>query len=286
MNHTRIRFRAAPAMIGPIMAAMCAALLFAATAPTTIAQNVVKPVAPDEPIASQRAIIRFLTTDDFPPFNSRNEDGVLTGLNIDLARAICQDLATPCDIQTRPWDVLFKELRAGKGDAVIAAHRVTAKALKQVAFTDRYFHTPARFATRREMRPIVATPRGLDAIQAGVVAGSPHETFLTRHFRDTRIKRFNTPELARLALQNQQVDVIFGDGISLSFWANGSSSRNCCQLLDGPYFEPAYFGDGIAIAVGKKDRDLRAQLNSALSNIRSSGRFRELVERYFPIRVY
>jgi len=240
----------------------------------------------DDAIASQRAVIRFLTTDDYPPFNSRDEDGVMTGLNVDLARAICLDLATTCDIQARPWNQLFEDLKDGKGDAVIAAHRVTAEALERVAFTERYFHTPARFAARRDASKIAATPSGLDGLQAGVVAGSPHEAFLTKHFRNTRIKPFTTPELARTALQNQQIDVIFGDGISLSFWANGSLSRNCCHLLQGAYFEPAYFGDGLAIAVAKKDRALRGQLNGALRRVQRSGRFNELVERYFPIKVY
>ncbi len=40
--------------------------------------------ADDAPAANQRAVIRFVTSDDYPPFNSRDEDGVLTGLNIDL----------------------------------------------------------------------------------------------------------------------------------------------------------------------------------------------------------
>lgn len=240
----------------------------------------------DEPIANQRAVVRFLTSDDFPPFNSLDEDGVLTGLNVDLARAICLDLVTTCDIQVRPWSNLLKELANGRADAVIAAHRVTADVLKIVDFSDRYFYTPARFASHRDAPQVSATPSGLDGLQAGIVAGSPHEAFLTQYFRNTRVKRFNTPELARAALQNRQVDVIFGDGIGLSFWANGSLSRNCCRLLEGAFFEAAYFGDGLAIAVGKRDRALRGQINEALKRIKSSGRFNELVERYFPIKVY
>lgn len=240
----------------------------------------------DEPIATQRAVIRFLTTNDYPPFNSLDEDGVLTGLNVDLARAICLDLATTCDIQARPWSGLLDDLVQGRADAVIAAHRVTADALKKVDFSLRYFFTPARFATRRDTRRLVPTPSGLDGLLAGVVANSPHEAFLTRHFRNTRLKRYRTPEVARAGLQNKEVDIIFGDGIGLAFWANGSLSRSCCRLLDGAYFEPAYFGDGLAIAVGKKDRVLRSQLDSALHRIKRSGRFSELVERYFPIKVY
>ncbi|MFY0614564.1 MAG: transporter substrate-binding domain-containing protein [Hyphomicrobiaceae bacterium] len=250
------------------------------------AQSAADSTETEEPIATQRAVIRFLTANDYPPFNSLDEDGVLTGLNVDLARAICLDLGTTCDIQPRSWSLLLTELAAGKADAVIAAHRITAKSLKLAEFSERYFFTPARFAVHRDQPTVEATPSGLDGIEAGVVANSPHEAYLTRFFRNTRIKRFKTPELARAALQSKQVGAIFGDGIGLAFWANGSLSRNCCRLLDGAYFEAAYFGDGLAIAVSRKDRALRGQLNEALRRIKSSGRFSELVERYFPIKVY
>lgn len=276
--------------VNTLCAAACLAfaLLAVALATPALAQapGTTSASGTEEPIADQRAVLRFLTANDYPPFNSLDEDGVLTGLNVDLARAICLDLATTCDIQARPWASLLGALARGQADAVIAAHRVTASALKVADFSDRYFYTPARFAMHREAKAVAATPAGMDGIEAGVVAGSPHAAFLTRFFRNTRVKTFPTPEAARQALRNKQVDALFGDGISLSFWANGSLSGNCCRLIEGAYFEPAYFGDGIAIAVGKRDRALRGQLNQALGRIKASGRFGELVERYFPIKVY
>jgi polar amino acid transport system substrate-binding protein len=234
----------------------------------------------------QRAVIRFLTADDYPPFNARDEDGSLTGLNVDLARAICLELATSCDLNVRPWETLIDDLVAGQADAVIAAHKVTPEALSKVDFTDRYFFTPARFVSRRNGPELTATPTGLDGRTAGVIEGSPHEAFLQRYFRNTRAKAFPTAEAAREAMLDGDVDLLFDDGISLAFWANGSLSRNCCRLIDGAFFEPAYFGDGIAIAVGRKDRDLRSQINDALKRIKTSGRFQELVDRYFPIKAY
>ena len=234
----------------------------------------------------QRAVIRFLTADDYPPFNARDEDGSLTGLNVDLARAICLELATGCDLNVRPWETLIDDLVAGQADAVIAAHKVTPEALSKVDFTDRYFFTPARFVSRRNAPELTATPTGLDGRTAGVIEGSPHEAFLQRYFRNTRAKAFPTAEAAREAMLDGDVDLLFDDGISLAFWANGSLSRNCCRLIEGAFFEPAYFGDGIAIAVGRKDRDLRSQINDALKRIKTSGRFQELVDRYFPIKAY
>ena len=55
--------------------------------------------------------IRFLTDSDYPPFNYFDEDNVLTGFNVDVARAICLELAAACDIQVRGWAELMPALR-------------------------------------------------------------------------------------------------------------------------------------------------------------------------------
>ena len=280
------KLRRGPATIAALLAAVALMTWQSIALSGSVHAQAVDDTDGDVAAARQRAVIRFLTTDDYPPFNSRDEDGVLTGLNVDLARAICLELATGYDLQVRPWDNLIEDLVAGRADAVIAAHKVTQEALEKIDFTDRYFFTPARFISRRDAPGLTATPTGLDGRTAGVIQGSPHEAFLQRYFRNTRAKAFPTAEAAREAMVSGAVDLLFDDGISLAFWANGTLSRNCCRLLNGAFFEPAYFGDGVAIAVGLKDRDLRSQINDALKRIKTSGRFQELVDRYFPIKVY
>lgn len=266
----------------------CLAMLVIAGLGRPVAAQRVAPADQSQPTQGQapRTVIRFLTTDDFPPFNSSDEDGVLTGLNVDLARALCLVAKLQCEITTRPWDELLPALRRGEADAVIAGHRVTAEALRTVAFTDRYFQTPARFAVRRGANKFAATPEGLDRRSVAVLRGSAHEAYLQAHFRDTRLVRFDTPELARQALVTGKVDALFGDGIGLVFWVNGTASRACCELLGEAYFEAKYFGDGIAIAVNKSDSQMRQLLNQGLATVRRNGRLLELVDRYFPIRVY
>ena len=66
--------------------------------------------------APRRVVIRFLTDSDFPPFDFYDEDGVLVGFNVDLARAICLELNTSCDIKARPWDELFPGLNSGEAE--------------------------------------------------------------------------------------------------------------------------------------------------------------------------
>ncbi len=249
-----------------------------------------QPVAPDDDPAAvsgtRRLMLRFLTEGDFPPFNYFDEEGVLTGFNVDLARAICLEANTSCDVQARPWDALIQVMIRGEADAVIAGHKVSATLLSSVDFTDRYFHTPARFARRRGSEEMEITPEGLDGKRIGVAQGTAHAAYLKTFFRFSTIREFDSPELARDALMNGDVDLLFDDGISLSFWVAGTGSRECCELTGGAFQEAKFFGDGLAIVVPKRDQELKHLINEALKRVRASGRYEELVLRYFPNRVY
>lgn len=266
------------------MASMSPASAQTAKKPAETAGKPDASVAPKE--RPRRVVIRFLTDSDFPPFNFYDEEGVLVGFNVDLARAICLELATSCDIKARPWDELFKDLNAGEADAVIAAHKVTPEAMAQVAFTERYFHTPGRFAGRKDSPDVEITPSGLDGRRIAVARGTTHEAFLKAFFRDSPLALFENADLAREALAAGKADFVFDDGMSLAFWLNGTLSRQCCEMRGGPFLEPKFFGDGIAIAVSRSDPDMRLLLDEALEKVRASGRFEELVQRYFPVRIY
>ena len=236
--------------------------------------------------APRRVAIRFLTDSDFPPFNYFDEDNVLTGFNVDVARAICLELDAACDIQVRPWAALLPALAKGEAEAVIASHSVTPNTLKVADFTDRYYFTPARFAGKRAMAKLDATPEGLEGMRIAVAKGTAHEAYLRAFFRDSAIRVFETVELARDALIVGTADLLFDDGISLAFWLNGTASRACCEFKGGPFAEPKYFGDGIGIAVKRDDAQLKTMINSALKRLRESGRYEELLLRYFPLRVF
>jgi len=272
----------------PILMAFAALIAFTAIGDVSRAQTRESGTLPGTPPdqANRRVVVRFVTESDYPPFNFYDEDGILAGLNVDVARAICQELDTACDIKVKPWGELFLALKRGEADAVIAGHTVTPQALAQVDFTDRYFHTPGRFVARRAEEKTAMTPEGLEGKSIGVAKGTSHEAFVKTFFRSSAIKVFENAEQARDALIRDQIDFIFGDGISLAFWLHGTSSRLCCEMRGGPYLEPMFFGDGIAIAVPKTDQQIKELINGALARLRENGRFEELVERYFPVRIY
>lgn len=262
-------------------------LVIAAT--TARAQDTAPTAAPSVgpgTATGKRVAIRFLTDSDFPPFNFLDEEGALTGFNVDLARAICSELDVACDIRSKNWNELLDGLTSGSADAVIAAHRITEDALMKVSFTDRYFHTPGRFASRTGEEEDDISPAGLYGRRIAVARGTPFEAYLRAFFRNSPLALYENVDLAREALAEGRADFLFDDGISLAFWLNGTASKQCCVLKGGPFLEPRYFGDGIAIAVGKNDDQMRTMINTALARLRTSGRFEELQQRYFPFRIY
>lgn len=235
----------------------------------------------------RRVAIRFMTDSDYPPFHYYDEEGVLTGFNVDIGRAVCSELSAACDIQVRPWAELLPALRRGETDAVVASHAITPSLLKEFDVTDRYYYTPARFVGRREGAPVSATPEGLEGQRIGVVRGSAHEAYLRTFFHNSAIVPFESADLARDALRTgDSIHVTFGDGIALSFWINGTLSRGCCELKGGPFYEPKYFGDGVGVVVPKKDPQLKSLINGALARLRANGTYEELLLRYFPNRIF
>lgn len=234
----------------------------------------------------RRVVLRFVTENDFPPFNYADADGALTGFNVDLARAICLEINSACDIKTRPWDELYKAVESGEADGAIAAQRVTWAGVARVEFSDRYLHTPGRFAGKREASPIEMTPEALESQSVAVAKGTAHEAYLKAFFHESAIKTYDSIDAAREALAEGKVSYVFDDAISLALWVNGTNSRQCCELKAGNFLEPKYFGDGLAIALPKSDPQLKILINAALVRVRESGRFEELVQRYFPGKVF
>jgi polar amino acid transport system substrate-binding protein len=241
---------------------------------------------PDRPDLSRLSGIRFLTEVDYPPFNYAGSDGNPAGFNVDLARMICEEIKVQCTIQMRRFDTLLDAVATNQGDAVIASIAATPDIRKRVDFSDPYYRTPARFVSKRETPIDDVFPEKLEGRKVAVVAGTAHEVYLRALFTEVEVKPYPTAEAARDALRKGEADLLFGDGISLAFWLNGTDSANCCVFRGGPFMESRYFGEGIGIAVRRGNDLLRQSLNWALFRLWEQGKFTDLWLRYFPISPY
>jgi len=238
---------------------------------------------PERPDLNRVVVIRFLTEVDYPPFNFAGPDGNPQGFNVDLARMLCEELKLACTIQMRRFETLLAALDQNRGDGVIASIAVTPEMRAKVDFTDPYYRTPGRFVARRDSPIDNPLPEKLEGKKVAVVAGTAHEAYLKALFTEVELRPYPNAEVARTALRQGEVDLLFGDAVSLAFWLNGTDSANCCGFRGGPYMDSRYFGEGVGVAVKKGNETIRLALNWALFRVWEQGRFTDLWLRYFPV---
>jgi polar amino acid transport system substrate-binding protein len=275
-------------------AALVVLAVAGAVAPVAVAQDTSAPAVTvpnfwdpkrrvERPPTGTVQALRFVTTDDFPPFNFLDADGRLTGFNVDLARAICAELAISCTIQARPFDNLVQSVLGQNADAAIAGIAVTGGMRSSLDFSDVYMKSPARFVVRRDAPAIAFTSDGLKGKRLAVVSRTAHEAYLAAFFPEVERKLYPDADAARQALKDGEVDAHFGDGMQLSFWLQSELAAGCCAFAGGPYLEARFFGQGFTIAVARDATDIKRAINAALESIYAKGVYAELYLRYFPV---
>src|SRR5438045_3566483 len=75
----------------------------------------------------QRAALRIGIEGTYPPFNFRDEQGKLTGFDVEIAEAIAARLGVKPEFTTSEWSGILAGLQAGKFDVIV----------NQVAATDK-----------------------------------------------------------------------------------------------------------------------------------------------------
>lgn len=241
---------------------------------------------PDKIDAGGLRVIRFLADDEYPPFHFTRPDGTLTGFSVDLARALCDQIKVACTIQARRWDTLLDSLADGRGDAIIAAMKITPAIRDRFQVTAPWHRSPARFVTRKDSPLPGLPPAALAEKTVGVVSGSAHAAFLRDLMPAVKRADHATLEEALNQLQKGAVDAVFADGVTLAVWLNGIEAKDCCAFSGGPYLQSRYFGEGVGIIVRKDEFALKQILDQALILAADKGIYAELYLKYFPIGFY
>lgn len=241
-----------------------------------------------KPPLADRERIRFLTSVDYPPFNFLDARGRLGGFNVDLVRAACEEISLldRCQIEARPFAELLPALLKGEGDAIVAGIAVTPANRQALAFTKPYFRYPARFVTRKNAPLAGPLGNAVAGRSVAVVEGGAHKAMLQAFFPLADPVPFKTRDLALDALRKGTVDAVFGDGVGLSFWLESEAAADCCGFSGGPYLSERFLGEGLAVAVARKDADLAEALDYAIGQIVAKRKFSELMLRYFPVSAF
>jgi polar amino acid transport system substrate-binding protein len=250
---------------------MAAAATIALTAGAAQAQDMMK--------------IKIGTEGAYPPFNNLEADGSLVGFDIDIAKALCEEMKADCEFVTQDWDGIIPALLAGKFDAIIASMSITDERKEKVDFTSKYYNTPPAVAVPKDSDIEAATDAALAGKVLGAQSSTTHSNYAEEKLGSAELKLYPTPDEYKLDIASGRVDAVIDDVIVLSEWLK-SDDGACCKLLGTLVPDPVINGEGAGIAIRKGEDELRERLNVAIDAIRANGTYKEINDKYFDVDVF
>jgi ABC-type amino acid transport substrate-binding protein len=226
-----------------------------------------------------RREIRFAVAAQFPPFQSRNQQGELVGLNIELGNALCIQLNVRCTWVDQILVENFPALEARQFDAIMGM-APTSKRHQWVNFTDNLYPITTHLVARKRsgFKP---TPRSLKGKRVGVLVGSNREAFALSKWapKGVIVKSFwRNDELIRSLLAGD-IDATLQGMVEIREALLDTDEGQNFDLL-GPAISTESLGNGVAIALRKPDIALRNALNGALEQLMQSGEYQRIVQPY------
>lgn len=229
--------------------------------------------------------LTIATEGAYPPFNFINAAGELSGFDVDIGRALCEEMKAECKFITIEWDGAIPSLQAGKFDAFIASMSITEDRKKKVDFSDKYYNTPPGLVVPKDSDIKGVTKEDLAGKTLGVQISTTHANYSEKTFTDSTIKSYPTSEEYRLDLANGRLDAANDDSVTLAEWLKTDDGA-CCKMVATWAPIPEIHGPGAGVAFKKGNPELIAKFNDAIKAIRANGKYKEINDKYFDFDAY
>ncbi len=235
--------------------------------------------------AADPAPLRVGVEGAYPPFSAVGPDGQIKGFDIDIAKALCEQIKAQCTLVQLDFDGMIPALQSKKIDMIVASMSITPERLKVVDFSDKYYTTPNRLIARAGS-PIDGAPAGFKGRKIGVQRATINDRFATAKFSGASIVRYAKQDEIYLDLAAGRIDATLVDAVAGNEGFLKTPAGKGFAFVGPDYDDPQFFGKGAGVAVRKSDVELRDKLNAAIGAIRADGRYKQIAARYFDFDIY
>ena len=157
------------------------------------------------------------TSADYPPYESIDADGNFVGFDMDLARAVGEQLGVEVEIQDMPFDTLIASVQEGKIDAIIAAMQATAERDEQVDFSIPYRMTKDAFVGAGDTAIVIEKAEDAAGKSIGVQTGTVQERWIQEKLVEAgltaadQVFSYERADQAALDVANGRIELLLMD---------------------------------------------------------------------------
>ncbi len=211
----------------------------------------------------------------YEPFEYRDDNGELTGFEVELATAMCEELQANCEFVIQAWDGMIPGLLARKFDLIMSSMSITPERAERVLFSEPYYITPGGWFGPESFNTDVTDMDAMKDKTVGVQRGTTMDTYVTENMGGVvNIKRYTTAEDMVLDLEGQRLDVVFVDyPVGEQTILNREGYKEVGESVK--------LGEGVGVAMRKRDAKLADDVNAALKKLKEDGTYDTIMQKYF-----
>lgn len=201
----------------------------------------------------------------------------IVGYEIDLCKAIADDLGVKLDIKMIAVAARIPELAAGRVDLVAANLGWTPERAQQIDYSYQHYVSPQKVLIRRDDAAALKTNADLAGKRVSAVSGSSSEAGAKRLIPDVTTVTFKDPPTAFVALQQRKVSGFVGSELMLlKFKQDAENTPVQLDLIAEPLFVEPW-----GIGLRKGETALQSEVNKTLVKLQESGQLQTIYDRWF-----
>ena len=214
------------------------------------------------------------TNAEFPPYEYV-DNGKITGIDMDIMQAICDDLGMEMSIENMKFDSIIAAVNAGKVDVGAAGMTVTEDRKQNADFSDSYTTSKQVIIVYDDKPKDEIT--GVDDLigkRIGVQLGTTGDVYATDYEDDgtATVERYNKAADAIQALKQQKLDcVILDEQPALAFVEKNGDIK----IIDEEFALEDY-----ALCLKKGNNELLDKVNTALAKLKADGTIQNIITNY------
>ena len=210
----------------------------------------------------------------YPPFTYHDDNGELTGLDIELGKALADKLGVEVEFQEAAWDSLLIGIDTERFDTVINSVSITDERAEKYDFSDPYYYEARRVVVRADDDSI----HGPEDLNGKKIATNTTNAFIPWYEEQgVEVVGIDTSGEAIDLLLSGRVDFV---GINVPvlnayLQEHPDAAGKVKEAFVIPNSE-----DVIAIPVRKGEPEFLDAINAALAELREEGTLKEISEKY------
>lgn len=239
-----------------------------------LATGTVAYAADDELSQIQEAgVLKIGVEGTYPPYTYHDEDGELTGFDVEVAKAIADKLGVEADFTESAWDSLLAGIDSGRLDTVINAVSITDERSEKYDFAGPYFYITQQIVVSKDNDDIV----DMDSLNGKKMANTATTAYLDiLEDAGASLVQINTADEAVALISSGRADFTTFNSVVFNEYLQQHPDANLKVAFVIPNVVDEY-----GVPVKKGETALYDAIQSAIDELKKDGTLSQLSMDYF-----